>query len=102
MNVKVTSIQPATKPHRLADAAVELSDGNGDSLVISDIRILQNKQGQTWVAMPSRSVSEGGRSFQYVPQIETNKQLNRRIEDSVISAYEQWKQHSQSGPEVRS
>jgi DNA-binding cell septation regulator SpoVG len=100
MNVKVKSIQRTTKPHRLADAIVELSDGNGDSLVISDVRILQNKQGQQWVAMPSRSVSDGGRSYQYVPQIEPNKQLNRKIEDSVLAAFEEWKQ-SQSESEVR-
>jgi DNA-binding cell septation regulator SpoVG len=101
MNARVKLIQPSTKLHRLADATVELSDGNGDSLVISDIRILQNKQGQAWVAMPSRSVSDGGRSFQYVPQIEPNKQLNRKIEDNVLAAFEQWKQ-SQSEIEVRS
>lgn len=100
MNVKVKSIQRTTKPHRLADAIVELSDGNGDSLVISDVRVLQNKQGQQWVAMPSRSVSDGGRSFQYIPQIEANKQLNRKIEDSVLAAFEEWKQ-SQSESEVR-
>jgi hypothetical protein len=46
MNVKVKSIQASTKPHRLADASVELADSDGDSLVISDLRILQNKQGQ--------------------------------------------------------
>jgi DNA-binding cell septation regulator SpoVG len=101
MNVKVMSIHPATKPHRLADAIVELSDGNGDSLVISDVRILQNKQGQQWVAMPSRSVSDGGRSFQYVPQIELNKQINRKVEDTVLAAFEEWKQ-PQSESEVRS
>jgi DNA-binding cell septation regulator SpoVG len=100
MNLKVKSIQRTTKPHRLADAIVELSDGNGDSVVISDVRILQNKQGQQWVAMPSRSVSDGGRSFQYIPQIEANKQLNRKIEDSVLAAFEEWKQ-SQSESEVR-
>ena len=92
MNVKVTSIQPATKPHRLADASVELADANGDSLVVTDIRILQNKQAQVWVAMPSRSVSEGGRSFQYVPQIEPNRALLRKIEDEVLAAFEDWKQ----------
>jgi DNA-binding cell septation regulator SpoVG len=92
MNVKVKSIQRTTKPHRLADAIVELSDGSGDSLIISDIRILQNKQGQQWVAMPSRSVSDSGRSFQYIPQIELNKQLNRKIEDTVLAAFEEWKQ----------
>lgn len=92
MKVKVKLIQPATKPHRLADATVELADSDGDSLIISDIRILQNRQGQTWVAMPSRSVNEGGRSFQYLPQIESNRPLQRKIEDSVLTAFELWKQ----------
>jgi DNA-binding cell septation regulator SpoVG len=101
MNIKVKLIQPATKPHRLADASVELTDSDGDSLVISDLRILQNRQGQNWVAMPSRSVSEGGRSFQYIPQIESNRQLQRKIEDSVLTAFEEWKQ-SQSKAGVRS
>lgn len=100
MNVKVQSIQPATKPHRLADASIELTGGDGDSLVVSDIRILQNKQGQVWVAMPSRSVSEGGRSFQYVPQIEPSRPLLRKIEDAVLAAFEEWKQ-SQTASGVR-
>jgi DNA-binding cell septation regulator SpoVG len=99
MKVTVTSIQPATKPHRLADASIELTDADGDSVVISDIRILQNRQGQLWVAMPSRSVNDGGRSFQYLPQIEANRQLARRIEDSVLAAYQEWKQ-SRSEAEV--
>jgi len=100
MNVIVKLIQSTAKPHRLAEATIELTDANGDSLLISDIRILQNKQGQIWVAMPSRSVSEGGRSYQYVPQIESNRQLQRKIEDAVLTAFEGWKQ-SQSSAEVR-
>ena len=92
MNIKVRTIEASPKPHRLADASVELTDSDGDSLVISDLRILQNRQGQTWVAMPSRSVSEGGRSFQYVPQIEASRQLQRKIEDAVLTAFELWKQ----------
>jgi DNA-binding cell septation regulator SpoVG len=100
MNVKVKLIQASTKPHRLADASIELVDSDGDLILISDIRVLQNKQGQMWVAMPNRSVSDGGRSFQYVPQIEPNKPLNRKIEDSVLTAFEQWKQ-SRSESEVR-
>jgi DNA-binding cell septation regulator SpoVG len=92
MKVIVKVIQSSTKPHRLADAIIELADPVGDSLVISDIRILQNKQGQTWVAMPSRSVSDGGRTFQYIPQIESNRQLQRKIEDAVLTAFEEWKQ----------
>jgi DNA-binding cell septation regulator SpoVG len=100
MNVKVKSIQASTKPHRLADASVELADSDGDSLVISDLRILQNKQGQVWVAMPSRSVNDGGRSFQYIPQVEPSRQLQRKIEDTVLTAFEEWKQ-SQSNSGVQ-
>ena len=100
MNVKVKLIQAATKPHRLADAIIELADSDGDSVLISDIRILQNKQGQIWVAMPARSVSEGGRSYQYVPQIESNRQLQRKIEDAVLTAFESWKQ-AESNPAVQ-
>jgi DNA-binding cell septation regulator SpoVG len=92
MNVKVNAIQRSTKPHRLADATVELSDGTGDSIVISDVRILQNKQGQAWVAMPSRSVTDGGRSYQYVPLVESSRQLQRKIEDCVLTAFEKWEQ----------
>jgi DNA-binding cell septation regulator SpoVG len=100
MNVNIRTIQASVKPHRLADASVELTDSDGDSLVVSDIRVLENKQGQIWAAMPSRSVSGSGRSFQYVPQIESNRQLQRKIEDAVLTAFEQWKQ-SQSKAEVR-
>jgi DNA-binding cell septation regulator SpoVG len=100
MNIKVKSIQASTKPHRLADASIELADCDGDSLVVSDLRILQNKQGGVWVAMPSRSVSDGARSFQYVPQIEPSRQLQRKIEDAVLAAFEDWKK-SQSMLEVR-
>ena len=100
MNVNVKCIQASTKPHRLADASIELADCDGDSLVVSDLRILQNRQAQVWVAMPSRSVSDSGRSFQYFPQIEPSRQLQRKIEDAVLAAFEAWKQ-SQSASEVR-
>ena len=100
MIVNVKLIQPSTKPHRLADASVELIDRDGDSLVVSDLRILQNRQAQIWVAMPSRSVNDGGRSFQYFPQIEPSRNLQRKIEDAVLTAFEAWKQ-SQPNSEVR-
>jgi DNA-binding cell septation regulator SpoVG len=100
MKVTVKSIHVPTKLHRLADASVELADCDGDSLVISDMRILQNRQGQTWVAMPSRSMSDGGRSFQYIHQVEPSRPLQRKIEDAVLAAFDEWKR-SQSKSEVR-
>ena len=99
MNVKVQLIQASTKPHRIADATVELADADDDVLTISDIRILENRQGQHWVAMPTRSVS-AGRSYQYIPQIESSRQLKRKIEDAVLEAFNEWKQ-SQSKAGVR-
>jgi len=99
MKIKLKAIEPATKPHRLADAVIQLSDSEGESITISDVRILQNRQGQAWMAMPSRSVSTGGRSFSYLPQVEVNKALLRRIEEAVLNAYEQWRQ-SNSQAEV--
>lgn len=99
MHVKVKLIQPSTKPHRLADAIVELADADGHSIVVSDIRILQNRQGQAWVAMPSRSLTTGGRSFSYLPQVEASKQLLKRIEEAVLTAYEHWLD-AHSTPEV--
>jgi hypothetical protein len=41
--------------------------------------------------MPSRSVADGGRSFQYLPQVESSKLLGRKIEDCVLASFEQWK-----------
>jgi DNA-binding cell septation regulator SpoVG len=101
MNVNVTQIQRSAKPHRLADATVVLSDASGDSFVISDVRVLQNKQGQVWVAMPSRSVTDGGRSYQYLPVLEPVRQLQRKIEDAVLAEFESWQQ-SQFKSGVRS
>lgn len=100
MNVKVKAITASRKTNRLADASIELTDSEGDLVVISDIRILQNKQGEVWIAMPSRSVSLGGRSFEYFPQVESNKRLQRKIQDVILAAFEQWQQ-SRSASEVR-
>jgi DNA-binding cell septation regulator SpoVG len=100
MKINVITIQTSAKPHRLADVSVELADADGDSLIISDIRVLENRQGQNWVAMPARSVSEGGRSYQYIPQIESNRQLRRKIEDAVLISFDHWRQ-SQCNSEVR-
>lgn len=85
MNVKVKSIQPATKPHRLAEASVELTDSDRDSLLISEIRVVQNGRG-LFVEMPRPSVSECNRSYGYITQIEPNRQLLRKIQNAVLDA----------------
>ena len=91
MKVRVKLIQRSRKQHGLADAIVELSDTEGDSIIITDLCVLKNKQGQVWVAMPNRSVSEGGRPYKYISLFESNKQLRRKITDSVLSDFEKWR-----------
>jgi hypothetical protein len=55
---------------------------------------------QSWQSIMHCTWADGGRSFQYVPQIEPSRQLQRKIEDAVLAAFEDWKQ-SQSTSEVR-
>lgn len=92
MELRVKGLQPGRKSSILAHATIELTDGDGDSITIDDLRLLRNRQGQLWVAMPSYSVQEpsaAGRSFTYIPTVVLSRELQRRIEDSVLEAFEE-------------
>jgi hypothetical protein len=69
-----------------------------DSIVIDDARVLRNKQGQLWLAMPSYSVPvNGGRSYDYLPAVILSTKLKRDVEDTVLPAFEAW-EREQSAP----
>lgn len=103
MNVKVKKIVASTTPQCLGDVTVELTDSDGDSLLISEIRVFQNERG-LFVAMPRPSVCECNRSYGYIPQIEPNRQLLRKVKnlvldavrDTVLAAYEKSKAEVQA------
>jgi hypothetical protein len=88
LKVKVKSIGPSHRQNVLAAATVELTDSDGCSVAIADIRILENKLGQRWVALPSFAVSKGGRDFQYLPTVELSQHLMREVSESVLAAFE--------------
>ncbi len=88
MRVISITIQPPRKPNLLANAACIL-EGEGSTLTISDIRVLRNKQGVLWCAMPSYNVSQG-RAFEYFPCVEPDALLAKRITDAVLSEYQSW------------
>ena len=90
MNVTVKSIQTATKPHHLAEAAIELSDAEGNSVVISDVCVLKDKYDHSFVVMPDKYVGREGRSYKYRPQVLPNHWLKQKIDHTVLSAYEKW------------
>jgi hypothetical protein len=88
MIVKVKSIGPSHRQNVLAAATVELSDADGSNVIVADIRVLENKLGQRWVALPSFAVSKGGRDFQYLPTVELSQALMREVSERVLAAFE--------------
>lgn len=91
MLVKILSFTRSPKPAVLASVRLELALDGGDSLIIDDARVLRNKHGQLWLAMPSYSVpANGGRSYDYLPAVVLSTKLKRDVEDAVLPAFEQW------------
>jgi DNA-binding cell septation regulator SpoVG len=90
MRTKILSFSSSTKTHVLASVKLELITSEGDSIIVDDCRVLQNKHGQFWLAMPTRSVPLGSKGYEYVPTIILSTKLRREVEDVVIPAYEKW------------
>lgn len=91
MLVKILSLSRSPKPAVLASVRLELALDGGDSIIIDDARVLRNKHGQLWLAMPSYSVpANGGRSYDYLPAVALSTKLKREVEDVVLPAFEAW------------
>lgn len=92
MQVKVLAFSHSPKPAVLASVRVELAvEGSGDSIIIDDARVLRNKHGELWLAMPSYSVpANGGRGYDYLPAVILGTALKRAFEDAVLPAFEAW------------
>jgi hypothetical protein len=86
LKVKVKSVGPSHRQNVLAAATVELTDSDGCSITVADVRVLENKLGQRWVALPSFSVPRGGRDFQYLPTVELPPELMREVSELVLAA----------------
>lgn len=88
MRIVSVSIQPPRKPSLAANASVIL-EADGSTLTVSDLRLIRNKQGVLWVAMPSYSVS-AGRAFEYFPCVEPDAAFGRRIAEAVLARFAEW------------
>jgi DNA-binding cell septation regulator SpoVG len=98
MQVRVLGFSRSLKPAVLAAARLELNLGDGDSIIVDDARVLRNKHGELWLAMPSYSVpANGGRSYEYLPAIVLSKKLKRDVDDSVLAAFTEWQYEQQPG-----
>jgi hypothetical protein len=95
MQIKPLAFNASAKPPVLATARIELTTEAGDSVTIDDARVLRNKHGQLWLAMPSYSIQiAGGRGFDYLPAVVLSTTLKRAVEDAVLPAFEVW-EHDQ-------
>jgi len=92
MQVTVLAFSRSNKPAVLASAHIELAANDAsDSIIIDDARVLRNKHGQLWLAMPSYSVqASGGRGYDYLPAVILSTALKRAVEDAVLPAFEVW------------
>jgi len=91
MHVKILSLSPSSKPQVLASARLELSvEGTGDAIIVDDARVLRNRHGQLWLAMPSYSVPANGKGYDYLPAVIFSTKLKREVEDVVLPAFEAW------------
>jgi len=91
MQIKVLAFSRSVKPAVLATVRIELATDSGETVTIDDARVLRNKHGQLWLAMPSYSVpGNGGRSYDYLPAVILSTKLKRDVEDAVLPAFEKW------------
>lgn len=91
MHITDVEIYPARKPSFLANAKVTLADEKGNSVTITDFRLLRNKQSELWVAVPNYTIPDG-KGWVYEPTIVLSRKLQFEISEAVLAAYAKWKQ----------
>jgi len=89
--LRITNVEiyPARKPNFLANAKVTLSDDEGNSITVTDLRLLKNKSYETWVALPNYAVPDG-KSWTYEPTVILCRKLQLEVFDAVLAAYDKW------------
>lgn len=78
-----------TSSSQLASATVRLTTDLG-AVTIHDVRVLKNKSGVTWIALPSFSLPTNGRSFEYHQTIELAPELFEQVSIEVLRTYRIW------------
>jgi len=85
--IRVT-LKPSHRPNILASVTIELDTDLG-TITIQDARILRNKSGVAWFAMPTFSVTTG-REYQYFASVELSPALHRQVSDAALAGFVDW------------
>jgi hypothetical protein len=83
-------VYPAARSSQIASARVRLETNVG-LIVIDDCRLLRNKSGVVWFALPSFSFPTNGRQFEYRPTLEVPPDLLQEISTEALKAYGTWR-----------
>jgi hypothetical protein len=79
-------VYPAARSSQIASARVRLRTDLG-LIVIDDCRLLRNKAGVVWFALPSYSLPTNGRQFEYRPTLEVPPALLQQISTEALRAW---------------
>jgi hypothetical protein len=86
MHIAEVEIYAARKPSFIANARVTLSDDEGNSVTVTDFRVLRNKQSELWVAVPNYTIADG-KGWIYEPTIILSRKLQFEVSEAVLAAY---------------
>ena len=85
--IRIT-LKPSHRANVLASVSVSIETEFG-IVRINDGRILKNKAGVLWFALPTFSVTVG-KSYEYLPAIEVPATLHRQVSDAALAEFEKW------------
>lgn len=95
MNVQVVEVGQSARPNVFASVSVEVSNGAGDVVVIHDVRILKNKSGEFWAALPTYNKPTGdGKQFEFQPTVELSRDLKQQVLEAALNAFEASRQQA--------
>lgn len=78
-------------PRVVAAATIRLSDDEGESVTIEDVRILSNNRGQKYVVMPQyRMRLDSGEWDRWQPCVSLPTALHQRVQSAVLQAYQEY------------
>jgi hypothetical protein len=85
-------IHPSTRPGTSQLTSATVRTTNLGPVVIHDCRILRNKSGVAWVALPSFSVQQSttSRQYEYRATVELAPELFEAISLEALRAYRAW------------
>ena len=78
------SLKPSHRQSVLAAVTISLGFKDGTSIEIHDARVMRNRQGVVWAALPTYSITTG-KQYEYLPSVILNPTLHRRVTDEILA-----------------